>query len=391
MMACLAVGVAILDAQSRPSTDDLFDGNTLQDVWIHINARDWAQLRATPELNTYYPCDFEWHGLKARNAGCRSRGHYSRNGIKPGLRVEFDHYVTGQTFLGLTSLVLRNFWQDPSMLKERIAMQLFQRMGVPASREAHARLYIGSARDYAGVYGLVEDVNEQFVAREFGRGGGYLYEYQWVSPYGFEDLGDNLDDYALRFEAKTHESDSTFALYAPLRQLIAAINAASPAELEPALDPYLDIRTFLTHAAVENFLSAWDGLLGEWGVNNFYLYRPADSTRAVLIPWDEDTSFIRLDMPPWNNVEANVVMSKAWASPALRAFYLRQLTTVSGASGWMLEEIERESSQIRAAVASDPLKNSTGAEFEDAVGELMIYARLRAGIIQEYVAQLAPP
>jgi spore coat protein CotH len=131
VIACVAVGVAVSDAQVRPSADDLFDGSTLHDVWIHINSRDWAQLRATPEADTYYPCDFEWRALEAYNAGCRSRGNYTRNGIKPGLRVEFEHYVTGQTFLGLTSLVLDNFWQDPSMLKERIVMQLFQRMGSP--------------------------------------------------------------------------------------------------------------------------------------------------------------------------------------------------------------------------------------------------------------------
>lgn len=373
-----------IGAGSPFTTDHLFSGDAVHDVWIHMNQRDWALLRSTPNENTYYPCDFEWHGLKAYNSGCRSRGAYTRNGIKPGILVEFDHYVTGQTFLGLTSLVLRNFWQDPSMLKERIAMQVFRHMGVAASRESHARLFVGADRSYAGVYALVEDVNTQFLARHWGADG-YLYEYRWVVPYGFDDLGSDLDAYQSRFEPRTHESDSMYDLYAPLRDLITAINSARPDELESALKPYLDVRAFLTHAAVENYLSGWDGLLGTWGLNNFYLYRLPRSTRWVLVPWDQDNSFVWLDMPPWHNVDANVLMHKAWASPALRAFYLEQLVAIGTLSGWMIDEIDREAAQIHAAAAADSLKNSTTAEFEDAVRELKIFAQRRPEVIGRFL------
>jgi spore coat protein CotH len=371
--------------ESGLTTDDLFDGDVLHDIWIHMNARDWAQLRATADENTYYPCDFEWRGLKAFNAGCRSRGAYTRNGIKPGLLVEFGHYVTGQTFLGLTSVVLRNLWQDPSMLKERIAMQIFRRMGVPASRGAHVRLFVGAAREYGGVYVVVEDVNEQFLARHFSSSDGYLFEYRWIAPYGFEDLGADLDAYRIRFDPRTHRSASTFELYDPIRSLIAAINESSPDELDATLEPYLDLRLFLTHVAVENFLAAWDGLLGTWSLNNFYLYRPAGSTKSVLIPWDADNTFVWLEMPPWHNVDGNVLMRKAWASPLLRAFYLRQLEATATMSSWMLVEIEREAARIRAAAAADPFKNSTTAEFEDAVQTLTLFAQQRSANIRRYL------
>lgn len=376
-------------AGSGLTTEHLFDGNTLHDVWIHMNQRDWAELRRTFEEDTYYPCDFEWRGIRAYNAGCRSRGAYTRNGIKPGLRVEFDHYVTGQTFLGLRSLVLRNFWQDPSMLKERIVMQVFRHMGVAASREAHTRLFIGADRGYAGVYALVEDINVEFLARDFNADG-YLYEYRWMGPWGFEDLGDELEAYQIRFEPKTHETGSVYDLYAPIRNLIFAINAAGPDDLESALEPYLDVRAFLMHVAVENYVSNWDGLLGTWGLNNFYVNRPPGSPRSALIPWDQDNTFVWLDMPPWHNVEANVLMRKAWASPPLRAFYLRQLVAISALSGWMLDEIDREAAQIREAAAADPLKNSTTAEFEEAVEELKLFALRRPGIVRRYL-QLAAP
>ena len=41
---------------------------------------------------------------------------------KPALRIDFNRYVAGQEFLGLKSLALDNLWQDPSMIRERLAM-----------------------------------------------------------------------------------------------------------------------------------------------------------------------------------------------------------------------------------------------------------------------------
>ena len=35
----------------------------------------------------------------------------------------------------------------------------------------------------------------------------------------------------------------------------------------------IDLGGFMRYIAVENFLAEQDGLLGNWGVNNFYLYR----------------------------------------------------------------------------------------------------------------------
>src|SRR5581483_7024979 len=177
--------------------------------------------------NTFYPCDLEWNGVKVYNAGCRSRGSGSRNGTKPGLLVDFDHYVDGQRFLGLHSLVLDNCWQDASMIRERLSMLVFNQMGIPAPRVSHTRLHVGPSRDYAGVYALVENVNTDFLARHFEEAGGYLYEFKWIDPgYHFDDLGDDLEPYAERFEPRTHETASIYTLFAPIRDMVQTVNRA---------------------------------------------------------------------------------------------------------------------------------------------------------------------
>src|SRR5687768_9659951 len=245
-----AAVVVVVDAApvaraAAVSADDLFARDVVHDVWIHINSGDWRRLREGFDQNTYYTSDIEWRGMRLFNAGIRSRGNGSRNGVKPGFQLDFGRYIAGQEFLGLKGLVLDNHWQDPSMIKESVSMRLFERMGWPAPRTAHVRLFVGSRREFAGVYSLVEPIDERFLQRHFGESTGHLYEYTWTDAYRFEDLGGDLDPYALRFEPRNHHRDSMFALFAPIRDMVRAINDAAPRDLEVAMSPYLDLDAFV--------------------------------------------------------------------------------------------------------------------------------------------------
>jgi spore coat protein CotH len=342
---------------------------------------DWDQLRAHYTENTFYPCDVEWRGVTVINAGCRSRGAASRSGTKPGLLIDFSHYVSGQEFLGLPSLVLDNLWQDPSMMKERLSMLLFQHMGL--------RLYVGGRGEFAGLYAIVEDVAGPLLTREFGSEAGYLYEYRWKDEYHFEDLGPNLDLYAERFEPRTRKQESLFALYAPLRDMVAAIVDAAPARLEEALAPHLDVEALLAYVAVEHFLSEWDGITGYAGMNNFYLYRVAEGSPFRPIAWDKDFTFQWVDMPPWYNLETNVLTNKAWADPHFRALYLGKLLESAEWDEWLATEASREYAQIREATLEDPLKPFSNTEFEQAAEDLTRFLQQRGAIVRRFVAQLS--
>src|SRR5439155_8468449 len=139
----------------------------------------------------------------------RSRGTGSRSGVKPGLRVDFDRYVTEQTFLGLKSFILRNNTQDPSNLHERLSMHLFRRMNLPAPREAHTRLFVNN--EYVGLYTIVESGDKAFLKRQFDEDEGYLFKYDYptdAQPYRFEYRGSDPQLYVpLPFKPETHESD----------------------------------------------------------------------------------------------------------------------------------------------------------------------------------------
>jgi spore coat protein CotH len=386
-------GPRVVAQSADASIDTLLDGSVLNDVWIHINERDWEDLHTHYQDNTYYPVDFEWQGIKVRNAGIRVRGNTTRNDHKPSFRIDFNRYVDGQDLFGLKAIVLNNSWHDPSMLHDDLSMLLFRTLGIPAPRQAHVRAFVGASREYAGVYVISEEVSKTFLTASFGEDDGYLYEFhhQDGESYGFQDPGPDLGWYIPRFEPKTHENDSVATLYMPIRNLVEAVNDAPQSDLEEKLSDFIDLRTLITELAVQNFFAQTDGLVGGVGMDNFYLYRFAGKKLSILIPWDQDNSFSRMDMPPWENMSTNVLASKIWDEPKYRNMYLSKLLDVADLirNGWFEQEAARQYEQIRDAEYEDPLTPYSREQFDQANAFVQQFARERGDIVRQYVRSVA--
>src|SRR5690349_17593936 len=153
LTAALGVPAAAL-AQTQ---DEFFDDASLQEVRLVVSARDWQALRENADENTYYRADLRWRNITVRNVGIRSRGSGTRNGVKPGLKVDVNRYISNQQFLGLKGFVLDNNYSDSTAIRESVTMKMFARMGVAAPREAHTRLFINN--EYAGAYTIIESVD----------------------------------------------------------------------------------------------------------------------------------------------------------------------------------------------------------------------------------------
>jgi spore coat protein CotH len=208
-----------------------------------------------------------------RGIGIRSRGFGTRSATKPSLKIDFNYFSPDREFLGLKQAVLKNDLTDPSNMHERISMLLMRRMGIPAPREASARLFVNG--DYSGVYTLIEGVDKSFLKRVFGDNDGYLFSYEWAFPYFFADRGPAPSLYVPSpFSPETHEDDPEPQAIVELVQTINySTNFASD------INTYLDIKKFVRHIAVENFLADRDDFLGDYGMANFFLYRlPTDGS-----------------------------------------------------------------------------------------------------------------
>jgi hypothetical protein len=250
-LAAAVAAVAVARGQVSPLSDaQLFDDTVLQRIDLQVNQRDWDTLRARFDTNTYYPASFAWRGQTVQNVGIRSRGSGTRSGVKPGLQVDFNRYVTGQRFLELSALVLDNHLQDPSAMREAVTMTILGKLGLPAPRVAHAELFVNG--EFFGVYAAVENIDAVSTRRMFAPGAfhtapaagangrtarlrnappgptspatppaaetptGYLFEYNWLDYYYGAYLGFGLGPYLERLEAKTHENEPLETLYRPI-------------------------------------------------------------------------------------------------------------------------------------------------------------------------------
>jgi spore coat protein CotH len=385
LTAAVLVGAAAPAAAQ--TADDLFGTGTIHEIRLFINSKDLHQLRTRYEENVYYTADLVWGRLRVRNAAVRVRGRATRSAAKPSLRVDFDRYVTGQRFLGLRSLVLDNGLQDPSLMREPLAMAVFARMGLASSRESFCRLYINNVEH--GLYTIVEAIEPEFLTRTLQDAGGYLFEYHYPGRYYGEDLGDDLSAYAALYEPRTHRLESAVSLYGPIRELFGEVNQPIDAVWRDRVGRYLDLEAFVTYLAIDTFLSDNDGLVGFHGMNNFYVYRPAGTTVHRFIPWDKDLAVGDVEFPVFNRLEENALSRGAMSFPDLRALYvdaLRRCAQLALEDGWMAAEVSRLSALLRPAAFADRLKPYTNEEVEATFQDLARFAEERPRFVVKALA-----
>ena len=396
LLASVIVAVVLVSSPAVAQTqDDFFNPDVLQRVELWLHESDWEKLKANFQENTYYPADMTWNGITVRSVGIRSRGLGSRRAQKPGLRVDFDRYSTGQQFLGLKSFVLDNLSQDFSGVKETVAMKFLTRLGIPAPRETHTRLYVNGR--YAGLYALVESVDKTMMGRVFGsingniQNDGYLFEYNYVlgSPWRFEYLGPALAPYKLRFDIKTNESHAESLIWGPIEELVRLVNNTPSTTFEQTINPRLDLAAFVRYIAAQNFIAQDDGFNGYAGMNNFYFDRLENSTNHVFIAWDEDVAFLSPEFGVTTRIDDNVLTRKTLELPAYRSQYFSVLDeAATAAADWLRAEMQRQLDLIDQAMLEDPQKPYTNAEYQAERERMLAFPDARISFVRCEVSKL---
>ena len=353
-----------------PSGSPIFDPTLLHDARLELDPSAWTALRENYLSNQYYAANFSVDGVAVAQVGVRSRGDGSRSEQKPGLKVDFNKYVPSQEYYGYKTLVIDNLTTDASMLRERLAFLVFEAMGIASPRNAHARLTVNG--EYWGLFALVEPISKPFLKSRLGEESGSLFDYEWHFPYDFSWLGSQASEYVpLPFQPETNEDKPDVAT--GLVAFIQAINELPSAGFAAAIGSRIDVDRFLSHVATENALAETDGVVGNQGLNNFYLYEYGQKNRFVFIPWDKDTSFTSGAWPLYRNLDQNVLTARLTADPAKRQVYadaVVRATTNYVNPRWLTPQLETAYQQIRAAALADVRKPFSNGEFEAGVDGL---------------------
>jgi hypothetical protein len=250
-----------------------------------------------PETPVYIPATVVFDGVAFPSVGLRLKGNttliesWRAGSLKLPLRLNFDEFeardplVRDQTFFGFQNLSLTNNAADPTLLRAKVAHDLFREAGVPSPVAAFTRVYLdrGTGPEYLGLYTMVEIPGRAMLRAQFGESGGNLYK-----PNG---SGARWTTFvASDFPKKTNEDEADWA---DVRAAIAALHdsRSNAARWRAGLEALVNVDGFLKWLALNTLIGNAD-TYGGLAPHNYYLYAdPRQRDRLQWIPWDLDRAF----------------------------------------------------------------------------------------------------
>ena len=159
----------------------LFDTGSILSVNILMGESDWEDMLENATAEECYQCDVEINGTTFYRVGIRPKGNTSLSSIandpttdRYSFKLEFDHYVDGQTCFGLDKLVLNNNYADATNMKEALIYDMYRFLGADASLYNYAKISVNG--EYWGDYLALEAVEDSFLLRNYGVQDGELYK-----------------------------------------------------------------------------------------------------------------------------------------------------------------------------------------------------------------------
>lgn len=244
----------------------------------------------------FVPGDLKYKGKEWYRVGMRFKGNSSlksswESGIlKLSFKLDFDEFeddypqIKNQRFYGFKKLSLKNNYNDKSMLREKVATDVFRNAGLAASHTAFYTLYVdyGDGPKYFGVYTLVEEVDDTVIDTQFSSDNGNLYKPDGDAA-SFASGTFDEDEYV----KKTNEDEADFT---DVQNLLSILHDSSrttdPSSWRTNLEQVLDVDVFLKYLAVNGIVQNWD-TYGRM-THNYFLYNNPDNNKLTWIPWDNN-------------------------------------------------------------------------------------------------------
>lgn len=356
----------------------LFDTNEPIQIDIQMAQDQWEEMLKNAMAEEYYSCDVVINDQKVCNVGIRPKGNTSLSAIamdpdsdRYSFKMEFDHYVEGQTCLGLDKLILNNNYADSTNMKEALVYDMYQYLGADASLYNYAKISVNG--EYWGIYLALEAVEDSFLMRSYGTEDGKLYKPDNMKMGGGNKGGDSKgggfggqppdfggkDGQAPQFGEKNGQAlqfvekegtggkgpqqkmdfpggggfsmgsgnganlnytDDDLSEYSDIwegevtdtgkadhKRVVTALKHISEGD---DLEKYLDVDNVLKYMAVHAFSVNMDSLSGSMA-HNYYLYE--SNGMLNILPWDYNLAFGGMNQGPENS--ASDVVNDAVDTP----------------------------------------------------------------------------
>ncbi len=182
----------------QPAYVKAFDKTEIMSMDIIVDKDDWSTLLETATKEEYISCTVVINGDKIKNVGIRAKGNSSLSSVagddttdRYSFKLEFDHYVKGQTWLGLDKMVVNNMQGDATYLKEYLSYDIMNFIGV--NTPLYAFTDITANGENWGFYLAVESLENSFTERYYGADHGELYKPESMGNRGNGMMNDMLN------------------------------------------------------------------------------------------------------------------------------------------------------------------------------------------------------
>ena len=364
----------LADSSDAMYLDTVFDQGRVTNIYITLSEADYEDMIKNASQEEYKEATVTINGKKVEQTGFRTKGNSSLNSVansdseRFSFKLEFDHYIDGQSLDGLNKINLNNGFSDPSYMREYLSYELLAEMGIPTPACSYANVYINGK--LIGLYLAVEDIGESFLQRNYGSSYGNLYKGEGGQGSDLVYSDDNITSYA-GLALKTEKKNDTD------EKLLAMLKALKSGK---DLDKYLNVDEILRYFAVNTVLVNMDSYQGNFK-HNYYLYEE-DGVFSIL-PWDYNMSFggfggggnsstgLYIDQPvSGTSLEERPLLGKLLEVPEYKALYhkyIDEFTNGPFALEKMQARISKIDSLIKTDVENDPSKFYTLEQYEQAI------------------------
>jgi len=179
VFAMVGCGQHIPEQRSSESQSP-FVSDRVVTVRIVMEEQDWTALQQNALAEQYVRADFWFDGELVPDVAVRPKGNSSlwqatqSESPRFSLKVDFNLLNRARDFRGLKKVNLNNGFSDPTLIRERLAYELFEQMDIPTPRTSFVDLWVNDT--HLGVYTMVEQIDKTFLRRHFANDDGNLYK-----------------------------------------------------------------------------------------------------------------------------------------------------------------------------------------------------------------------
>ncbi len=189
-----------------------FYRDKVAELRIVMSPEDWDFSLTHAFEEQYVRADFWYDGELIPDVGVRPKGNSSLgqavgfDSPRLPLAVDFNIFNRARTFHGVKKVFLNNGWSDPTLIREVIAYELFDKMDLPTPRASFVDVWVNDT--HLGVYTMAEVVDASFLDRHFDNPTGNLYKPELVAArldWTEEDAYRNINTGPFAVEQEHHD------------------------------------------------------------------------------------------------------------------------------------------------------------------------------------------